>query len=1163
MALLLSFWFWVKTLLKEKRLFFQPSLNFTQSILHYRDFNDANVVNEYILSDFSQNCLERIAKGLNSNSGHRAWRITGDYGTGKSSFALFLAHWFAGQASQFSLSIKKAVDYKYFTDKKPQFIPVLVTGSRTPLGPPILKALYDCLDSLYTRGKKSKVFVEIENYVQSKQRLSDEKITKLVVDTNRQTVLSGKGTGLLIIIDELGKYLEFAALYPDQQDVYLLQRLAEMASRSEQKPFFILGLLHQGFNAYADQLTQSGQREWEKVAARFEELIFNQPIEQTSTLVSSALKVQTNKLPKYHFDIGKKDMMETIRLGWLGPAPAKKVLLENATRLYPIHPTVLPVLVRIFSRFGQNERSLFSFLLSNEPFGLQSFAETYFVKKKCYYRLSDLYDYVRFNFGYRLSAQSYRTQWNNIESMVDSFATNSELELEILKTVGIVNLINQHDLLATEQSIQTALSNSFYSPKEIKGAIETLQKKRHVLYHRGAAGGYCLWPHTSVDLDQALENATKVLGTPKNVSKIVKNFVDPTPIVARRHYIKTGNLRHFEMHYCSASDLPSILNTIRGEAAGAIIIPLCETREERNRAKEFINNSKLNKGLGILIATPPPLNILTGLVQEAQRWEWVARNTPELEADRFAAKEVSRQIDFSRSSLLKQINSFIGLRQFAGQLDLEWYQQGEKILISSGRELLSTLSDICDRVYSRAPQIKNELVNRDSLSSAAAAARMRLIERMLNASEKPFLGMDPNKKPPEMSIYLSVLKQSMVHQHKNGRWGINLPDKKQDVCKLLPVFDLLQKIVKSKPDKKISISNIYAELKKPPYGVRDGLIPILLAAFKVMYEHEVAFYENGSFLRMVAGEEFQRLIKAPEAFEIQYCKIEGVRTDVYNKIIAALELKALNNKEPELLDVVQALCVFAVNLPNYVQNTKKLSQEAVAVRDAILTAREPVKLLFDDLPKACGFEPFKIENVVEDRTVKDFVQTLRKALNELKIAYPELKERLKTQIQDAFNTSGSFVKLKRSISERAERVAISVSEPKLKAFCLRLLDNSLPESEWIESIGSYLSAKPPEKWKDDDEDKFHQELIKKTTKFSRVESLIFSKDSKSKNSTGMRLALTKSDGDEQENVIYISPDEEPMVQEVQKEVAALILKHKNIGLAATFRAIWDNLPKKK
>src|SRR5260370_24907947 len=53
----------------------------------------------------------------------------------------------------------------------------------------------------------------------------------------------------------------------------------------------------------------------------------------------------------------------------------------------------LPVLVRLFSRFGQNERSLFSFLLSNEPFGLQTFAQRS-ASSEVFYRITDLYDYA-------------------------------------------------------------------------------------------------------------------------------------------------------------------------------------------------------------------------------------------------------------------------------------------------------------------------------------------------------------------------------------------------------------------------------------------------------------------------------------------------------------------------------------------------------------------------------------------------------------------------------------------------------------------------------------------------------------------------------------------------------------------------------------------------
>ena len=73
-----------------------------------------------------------------------------------------------------------------------------------------------------------------------------------------------------------------------------------------------------------------------------------------------------------------------------------------------------------------------------------------------------------------------------------------------------------------------------------------------MLYDRGIAGGLCLWPHTSVDLDAAYKKAESAVGDIQRVSEQIKDYLDPRPIVARRYYIQTGNLRHFDIQYLSA-----------------------------------------------------------------------------------------------------------------------------------------------------------------------------------------------------------------------------------------------------------------------------------------------------------------------------------------------------------------------------------------------------------------------------------------------------------------------------------------------------------------------------------------------------------------------------------------------------------------------------------
>jgi NAD(P)-dependent dehydrogenase (short-subunit alcohol dehydrogenase family) len=59
---------------------------------------------------------------------------------------------------------------------------------------------------------------------------------------------------------------------------------------------------------------------------------------------------------------------------------------------------------------------------------------------------------------------------------------------------------------------------------------------------------------------------------------------------------------------------------------------------------------------------------------------------------------------------------------------------------------------------------------------------------------------------------------------------------------------------------------------------------------------------------------------------------------------------------------------------------------AIAVREALFAAKEPDVLLFQQLPTACGFEPFSRPE--EERNLLKFFRTLREALAELREPMP-------------------------------------------------------------------------------------------------------------------------------------------------------------------------------
>src|ERR1700683_2588298 len=111
---------------------FRVRERFHRSIHLERDFREAAALRGYVITPHTRTSLNRLAGGLSPESGQRAWRITGDYGSGKSSFALALAHLLSGREQRLPEQLRHVVDFRRLGGR-PNLLPILVTGSRAPL----------------------------------------------------------------------------------------------------------------------------------------------------------------------------------------------------------------------------------------------------------------------------------------------------------------------------------------------------------------------------------------------------------------------------------------------------------------------------------------------------------------------------------------------------------------------------------------------------------------------------------------------------------------------------------------------------------------------------------------------------------------------------------------------------------------------------------------------------------------------------------------------------------------------------------------------------------------------------------------------------------------------------------------------------------------------
>lgn len=1093
-------------------LFHVPG-RFVRSVQLERDFIDPAALDDYIATPAIAQAFARITEGLRPASGRRAWRITGDYGVGKSSFALVVAQMLARKSDENVARIGRGLGWDASGDEIPRFWSILLTGSRGPIVPNLARAISEAVEVRRpARGKVPRSHTAILAEAADVAASGDAAALETLVGSFR-ALAAEQGEGVLLVIDELGKFLEHVAQNDGNEDVFILQRLAEAASRSGKQPFVLVTMLHQGFHAYAEKLPMASRNEWEKVAGRFEEIVFDQPLAHMAALVAGALRVETARLPASLRSAASGIASATADMGWLAGGTVSAADLD-ITRLYPLHPTILPVLVRFFARFGQHERSLFGFLLSNEPFGLQSFA-TQAIAGDCWYRLDDLYDYVRACFGHRLAGASYRSHWLRIVETIDSAVNVAAFELRLLKAIALLNLIDAEDLLPTDRALVACFAPA---PEGAVAKALAALCAQGAIFRRGIAGGYRLWPNASVNLEVALETAARSIGELRSISGALIAHLSTDPIMARRHYLETGTLRYFEVGFCSAAELESYL-TREHRADGLLIVALADDQAAADHALQIASSPLAAARADLVFCLPPPVAGLAGELRDLSLWTWVAQNTPELAEDTFAAAEVARQVAVARRTLLGRAETLIGMRQASDATHCIW--RGEAVPSTSRRRgISSALSAICDEMFGKAPRITNELLNRNALSTPAAAARMRLIERLYQFAEAPDLGMDPDKAPPEKSIYLSVLKAGGIHVPTEDGYAVTLPAS-DDPLQLAPALEELRVRIEAGQGDRVAVIDLFQHLRRPPYGVRDGVTPLLLAILLRTNAHELAVYEHGTFLHRFGPSDFQRLIKGPHYFEIQHCRVSGVRLEVFDALVSTFAREAQAHSV-DLLDVVRPLCQFAAQLPAYSQKSTGLSPAARGVRDALLTAREPITLLFRDLPLACGFEAF--EDDMGSEAVRAFALGLQDAIDELRQTYDDLLQRIMDRVAEALDQTEGFDRV--ALAARASRVSLVAREPRLRTFALRLRDPGLSDTAWAEALASYVVAKPPSKWLAADEARFAEEAGALSEHFRKTEAAAFARTDMAPRPDAVRVNLTRGDGEDLVCIVDPGEDED-------------------------------------
>ena len=459
------------------------------------------------------------------------------------------------------------------------------------------------------------------------------------------------------------------------------------------------------------------------------------------------------------------------------------------------------------------------------------------------------------------------------------------------------------------------------------------------------------------------------------------------------------------------------------------------------------------------------------------------------------------------------------------------------------------LSEASDLAFPRAPRVPNEMLNRSELTSQGAKARRLLLEAMIERSNEYRLGFKGYG--PEVAMYEAGLKHAGLHRPKRvggdpvfGKPRIRSNSKATEGLKqieqirLAPTWEAIEEAFEAAKKSRLNIRDLYATLASPPYGVKVGVIPVIVTAALLARADRIAIYEHGTFQLGLSPELSERMVRNPEHFEIKhFANISGRRRDALDVLADRFGIEAGlgGRRVGNVLAVTLYLAGRMRGLEQWTRRTSHLSADALAVRDALNEATEPDVLLFELLPVALGYAPIapgrrSVETRQDSRNgvFEAFADGLAQCIDELtsrcRLVIGELRDEL-------LASAGERTRL--AVSGPAAGLVDEVLDRDMRAFVLALSNEVYDDDDdWMASVATVVAKKAPTEWSDDDLASVRSELPRRLAAFNRLRAL--HAEHRAVGGTpfsALRLAVTHPSGSEAVRLVDVAQDEDTLVRE--------------------------------
>lgn len=998
----------------------KPAPHFQRAINLRYDLNNADVIAAYVPTAQAADALERLLRSLEPDARQRAFLLHGPYGSGKSLLVTTLAAILSRDVSPEVLSPvlaqleEIAPEAAALAQRQlragPRLLPVVLNGDEGDLATALLRALFAALRRIgwteirlatHYRAALETLAMWQTSYPETYRRLgemlkqengslealanglqrADERAYEVfqrlypaltagatfnhyghsVIETYQEAIRAlaeeGRYAGVVILWDEFGRFLEARAGDVFGREAALLQELAEFANHSvacpggqaRENPLHLILVTHKVIGGYVWNLPPEYVQEWRRIGERFLTLDVSGDPLVAYRLIAAALNTVDEPTWAAYLETRRAALaqmqaqaVEHRLFPELDEAQVQRWVIEGA---YPLHPLTVYCLPRLSNKVAQNERTLFTFLTADEPLALRDLLR----------RLNGngtgvwigpevLYDYFSDALRADTGPGGLHPLWAAAEHALRKAPADDDLSRRLVKVLAVLQAVGDHPTTAT---LAFALQTDAESVEE---AARTLVRRKVLRQHR-LDRTWEVMVGSDVDIDAAVRQALERRPpSPLQLRRLLEQTLPPPIYQARQHNIRTGVTRFFWSWYrypeeIGTSDWEAVLKGL-DYADGLVIYVLARNAAELNQARALAQSTTSPRI--VLVVPTRPLTALEDLLRELIALSGLKNDPAFREQDARVTEELEFFIDDVTARLTQALAPLIDPWQAAA----EWYWQGQRHPVAAPGQAARLVSRICERVFPHTPELRNDLLNRRNPTAQQIKAAEQVIDALFTQPPSEQLGITGFG--PDWLILHTILRApGILRQAEDGAWIIAEPTQPA----LAAVWEVIEAFLERARQSPQPFADLMDALQSPPFGLRLGVLPLLIAA--AMKRHWAVFTvrRNGKAVFPVTGATLTDLCRNPQPYTLEL----GPDDERLYRLWAALEEQFCAGLSPEerrrqpLQMLSLGMMRWLRGLPRFAQTTRRLSAEALQFRQLVESAaKDPAPVLFEQLPALLG-----------------------------------------------------------------------------------------------------------------------------------------------------------------------------------------------------------------